>query len=340
MFGQTRVFPVVHLTRPRQERAGHAPHVNGLAASAAPHARRVASAARAAIATLAVALAFGCGSGLPDAAPAEGPPPSDAELVASRPYRPVVPTSYAKGTPMPLVLLLHGYGSDGKTIDAYYGFSEYAERAGFLGVAPNGSVDAAGNRGWHVSPVHSAPYDVEYLRGVITDMASRYTVDPARIYVIGLSEGAHMAHRLGCELSAKVAAFVSQAGQVKTQPQYCAPTDPVSALEVHGDDDSVIGYDGDVQNDPPDPSIPSAHETIGVWARNEHCTGPLAVVGRADLVTDVDGEETRLEAYQGCPAGIDVELWTMEGVGHHPTLQSSALDRLYGFLSAHPKGPR
>jgi polyhydroxybutyrate depolymerase len=282
----------------------------------------------------------GCGSDIPadapDAAPEVAPP--DADLVAARPYRTVVPTSYVAGVPMPMLILLHGYGGDANDVDTYYGFSALAESAGFLGVLPNGVMDSSGYRSWHVSPVHSAPWDVEYLRGVMTDVQSKYTVDPLRIYVMGFSQGAHMAHRLGCEVASTVAAFASHAGQVKKEPQYCAPTEAVSALEIHGTYDATIGYDGDVQNDPPDPTIPSAHETIGVWGRNDVCTGPIAKTGaRLDLVKDLAGDETYVEAYGGCPAGIGVELWTMEEGIHRPDITSTFLSQVYRFLSAHPK---
>jgi polyhydroxybutyrate depolymerase len=266
--------------------------------------------------------------------PPPEPAPPDAELVATRPYAVTVPKSYSPDVPAPVVLLLHGYGSNGNEVDAWFGFSKLAEDAGFLCVLPNGTIDARGYRGWNVDPVHSKPFDVEYLRGVIADVQSKYNVDAKRIYAVGVSAGAHMAHRLGCELSDKVAAIVSVAGQVTKDPAGCAPSQPVSALEVHGTADEVIFYDGD----PYDPSLPTAHETIGVWARNDRCTGPLAPNGKTlDLVTDVDGPETHEDAYSGCPAGIGVELWTMDGAPHHPSVKTSWARHLYTFLEAHPK---
>lgn len=264
-------------------------------------------------------------------------PPPDAELVAARPYRLIVPTSYSKDVAVPIVMLLHGYGGSAQEIDQYYGFSAYAEYAGFLGVVPTGQMDSTGARNWNVSPVHSAPFDAAYLRGVISDVQAKYNVDAKRIFVIGFSAGANMAHRMGCEVSSKIAAFASVAGQVAKAPASCAPTEAVSAVEIHGDADEVIGYNGDVR-DPPSPAIPTAHETIGVWARNDVCTGALTATGvRRDLITDVDGAETRIDAYEGCPAGIGVELWTSEGGPHHPDVQRDWLSYVYGFLKAHPK---
>ena len=54
------------------------------------------------------------------------------------------------------------------------------------------------------------------------------------------------------------------------------PDHAVSVVEIHGTSDDVLGYDGDVQNTPPDPTVPSAHDTVAVWARNDACTGAIA----------------------------------------------------------------
>jgi polyhydroxybutyrate depolymerase len=265
--------------------------------------------------------------------------PSDAELLAGRPYRLVAPEAAVRAAQgrAPLVMVLHGYASNAASIEAYYGFGALAAREGFLAVLPEGTRDAAGNRAWNFSPVHFPPLDVAYLRAVIDDVRARHAVDPRRIHVVGVSAGGHMAHRLGCDLSATLAAVVSVAGQVPLEPRQCAPSGPVSVLQVHGDRDRVVGYHGDLGT-PPDPSVPSARQTVEVWARNDGCGGALDDAGeRLDLLADVDGAETRIERQAGCPDGIGVELWTMEGGSHHPAVQPDWAAQLYGFLRAHPR---
>ena len=234
-------------------------------------------------------------------------------------------------------MVLHGYASSAAAIDSYYQFGVTAEREGFLYLLPEGSRDWAGNRAWNASPIHSPPWDVEYLRAVITEVKATKAVDANRIFVVGLSAGGHMAHRLACDLSPELAAVVSVAGQVPTDPKDCAPAGPVSVLQIHGDRDLVIGYHGDVRT-PPDPSIPSARQIVAVWSRNDGCTGALADSGeRLDLLPGIPGDETRVEATSGCPPGIGVALWTMEGGSHHPAVQPGWADLVYGFLRAHPR---
>ncbi len=110
----------------------------------------------------------------------------------------------------------------------------------------------------------------------------------------------------------------------------------MSVLQVHGTADQVIGYDGDVQNSPPDPNVPSAHQTIGVWARNDACSGQIAKTGQTfDFVTALPGDETFVEAYKGCEADAGVELWTLDGGSHDPAFDPRFAPAVWRFLDGH-----
>ena len=50
-----------------------------------------------------------------------------------------VPASYSADAPVPLVVLLHGYGSNGARQTGYMGFAELVDDREFLLVAPNGT---------------------------------------------------------------------------------------------------------------------------------------------------------------------------------------------------------
>jgi polyhydroxybutyrate depolymerase len=156
------------------------------------------------------------------------------------------------------------------------------------------------------------------------------------VFIAGHSLGAHMAHRMACDASADVVGIMSLAGQVTKDPAGCAPTKTVAVLDVHGTDDMVIGYNGDVQGT--DPSIPSAHETLAVWARNDHCTGAVAATGMTlDLDTQRPGSETTVEAYAGCPAPVGVELWSIQGGSHDPNLSPDFAGLVWDWLLAHAR---
>jgi polyhydroxybutyrate depolymerase len=265
-------------------------------------------------------------------------PPSEAELLAARPYLVELPADVDAGQGLPLLIALHGYGDLVPQFAAQLALADLANRRELVIAVPAGLRDSHGYAAWQPGPIHSPSWDVEYLSAIIHDLERKHSIDPRRVYVFGFSQGAHMAHRMGCDASADVVALASVAGQAYTAPSQCAPAALVSAVEIHGTEDQVIGYYGDAQHDPPDPNVPSAHQTIAVWARNDHCTGALTSAGiTLDLSTATPGPETIVDAYQGCPAGIAVELWSMQEVGHWPAPQPDFMDNVLDFLFAHPR---
>ena len=295
---------------------------------------------RALVLALASTLLFGCSSsgGSPaDLGPPDMTPPTEAQLLAERPYTATLPPGYSDAQTWPLVVALAGFGSVGTDTAAYLGFTQLAADQGFILVAPD--ADALHARfAWDPSPNHFPNFDVEYLEAIIHDLEARYAVDHSRVFVVGHSDGAHMAHRMACDDADDVVAIMSLAGQVSTRPSDCAPPHPVSVLDIHGTADAIIGYDGDVQDNPPDPSIPSAHETVGVWARNDACTGAIALTGATyDLDAAIAGSESTVEAYAGCPAGIGVELWSDVGGFHRPQLTPQFASTVWTFLNGHAR---
>lgn len=298
---------------------------------------------RASVAVLVAAgLACACGGSSrasSPSTPAEPPPPSD--LVASRPYELHVPPAYAAGTPAPLIVLLHGYGASGAQQDSYFGFAELAAARGVLVAYPDGTVNRAGLRFWNATDAccnfhGSAVDDVAYLTAVLDDVERRYDVDPRRVYFVGHSNGAFMAHRMACELATRVSGIVALAGDVWEDASRCKPARPVAVLQVHGDRDLVIPYDGGTIFGRTE-QIPSAPESIATWAALDGCTGGLAATGeRLDLDSSLAGTETRVKRWS-CTAGA-AELWTIEDGGHIPSLRKPTWgDAVFGWLEAHAR---
>src|SRR5581483_6000699 len=111
-------------------------------------------------------------------------------------------------------------------------------------------------------------------------VASRYTIDPRRVYAAGASNGGYMAHRVACDAADRVAAVVSVDGANWKDPARCRPSEPVAVLEVHADTDEVVRYEGkEFTIDGTLHVLPSAHATVATWAARDGCTGPLAPFG-------------------------------------------------------------
>jgi hypothetical protein len=56
-----------------------------------------------------------------------------------------------------------------------------------------------------------------------------------------------------------------------------------------------------------------------------------------DLDTQVAGAETHGETASGCPAGVAVDLWTMEGSSHLPIVVGSFAQTVFDWLAAHKR---
>jgi polyhydroxybutyrate depolymerase len=267
----------------------------------------------------------------------------DASLVAARPYNFRVPTGYDPSLPTPLVILLHGYSANGAGQEGYFKLGPVADSERFLYAFPDGTIDPLGNRFWNATDsccnFYASPVDdVAYLGAIIDDVSAKYNVDSKRVYLVGHSNGGFMAHRAACDLAPRIAAIVTLAGDNWKDGSRCQAADPVAVLEVHGDADTVIPYNGGPPIVAPQlPPAPSAKDSLARWAALDRCPGGLIATGTAlDVDAGLPGAETRIDRYEGCPAGA-AELWTIQGGAHVPTLQPTWAAMIYGFLKAHPK---
>ena len=268
--------------------------------------------------------------------------PSEASPTSDRPYGLKVPAGYDGQSPVPLVLLLHGYTADGAKQAKYFGLPALANKEGFLLAYPDGTRDRLGNRFWNATDAccdffRSGVDDVAYLDAVLDDIAARYPVDPARVFVVGHSNGAFMAHRYACDRASRVAAIVTLAGMQWKDQTNCRAGSPVSVLHVHGRNDETVKYDGGYT---PAAAYPGAVETVGDWAASDACSGELAATGRKlDLDRTVAGDETAEQVFSGCPAGVGIGLWTIEGGGHVPAFNENWAEAIWSFMTTHPKVP-
>ena len=118
-----------------------------------------------------------------------------------------------------------------------------------------------------------------------------------------------MAYRMACDHADVVENIIVLAGDAATDPSVCNPVKPVEVLHLHGDQDMEVPY-----------AKPRCAAST---------SGPAHDALRANLArrpdlrsrdSSVPGAETTTQIFDGCPAGIDLELWTLVGSGHVPAL--------------------
>jgi polyhydroxybutyrate depolymerase len=147
-----------------------------------------------------------------------------------------------------------------------------------------------------------------------------------------------MSHRYACDRSERVAAFVALAGDNFKDVTRCQPKSPVAALQVHGDKDDAVPYEGGTAPDGKS-SVPSALESVKSWATTNGCTQSAdKSAPDLDLETNIDGKETSVTRFPGCKPGGSAELWTIRGGSHLPALgRPDWANAVWGWFASHPK---
>jgi polyhydroxybutyrate depolymerase len=212
-----------------------------------------------------------------------------------------VPQNYSPNRPCPLVLVLHGYSLSGDSMEEFSGFSELSEKEGFIAVYPDGTIGTEGKRGWNTGGSFSrklfpAVDDGAYLVSLVRKLCTRYSIDDARIYVAGYSNGAFMAHYLIEKFPGIFAAIGCVAGSSFTDIR--TMTMPVSAIHIHGLSDPVVPFEGNAAM----ASVASLVEKV----RSLNGCGSGRIVMKTDRVTG--------ELWKGKTK--DAALYTIKGLGH------------------------
>ncbi|GAB4440338.1 MAG: PHB depolymerase family esterase [Anaerolineae bacterium] len=283
-------------------------------------------------------------------ATAQPPAPGDSagEIESggvTRTYRLHLPPDYdADGPPLPLVINLHGLASNAAQQEGFSGMSEKADEAGFVVAHPQGRGAPAR---WNMAP-ETGPDgevqnpDVVFIRALVAHLQATLNIDPARIYVTGMSNGGGMANRLGCDMADVFAAIAPVAGAYALADQ-CAPARPVPVIAFHGADDPIVPYDGvDRLAFSPGLSLPPVPAWAADWAARNGCAETPAVA-----VTPYAEGDVTVQTWDDCDAGAEVTLYTIDGLGHVwpggariPLLGETgpirATDLIWAFFETHP----
>ncbi len=269
------------------------------------------------------------------------PAPHTDTLGGARPVAVTVPDNWTPEKKWPLVLVLHGYGASGLVQSAFLGVEARATQYGYVTLAPDGTRDPGGSLFWNATPAccdfgNVKVDDVAYLTGLIDAAIKDLAVDPARVYVVGHSNGGFMAYRLACEKSEKITAIAVIAGATNPDPTVCGTPKAVNVLHIHGTNDDTIKYDGGTLTISGfgGAAYPSAKDSMSQWLTRNGCGTTSTSTGTGDFDMSVAGEETERLSYTGCPSGIVVDHWKMNGAKHIPAFTDDFREALATWMTA------
>lgn len=224
-----------------------------------------------------------------------------------REYLLYVPRSYKPEKPAPLVVSLHGAMNWPGFQEEITQWNQLADDHGFIVVYPAGT--GIGPRIWDMKGWSNPPRmpDVRFIADLLDKLQKTYSIDTARIYVNGLSNGGGMAFVLSCTLSNRIAAVGAVAAAELLPFTWCKDTNPVPMMAIHGDADEIVPYNGGKVWIAPVP-FPSVPQWTASWAARNHCA-PTPVESKA-------APDVRRTEYRECADGASVVLYTVEGGGH------------------------
>ncbi|MCA8987031.1 MAG: dienelactone hydrolase family protein [Planctomycetaceae bacterium] len=153
----------------------------------------------------------------------------------TRSYRLVVPHHTTR--PAPLVIAFHGLGNSPESMANYSRLDQLAERQGFILVYP-----AARNAMWttvvpdEVSLEENV--DIQFFDQLLHKLLTTCEIDPARVYVMGMSNGGGFAHMLASARSEVISAMVVHSGT--RSPQLPAPSTRIPLMLIAGSEDPAL----------------------------------------------------------------------------------------------------
>lgn len=216
---------------------------------------------------------------------------------------------------IPLVLVLHGNHPDasGRVMRDWTTFDERADAGGFAVAYPDGHGGCWADGRDVTTADEGGVDDVAFLRAIINWSAERHGTWPDRTVVAGISNGAFMAHRLGLEASDRVAVLAAVAGGLPASLRDVRPAHAVSAMLIHGTDDTISPIGGGYsRHRGPHGELRgrtlSLDETAAYWRTVDRCPpGPGE--------THVTESSSRNTSGIGV-GGTRVVAWTVFGGGH------------------------
>ncbi len=236
---------------------------------------------------------------------------------ATREFLIYAPPNYRPCAPAPLVVDAHGTSETAAEQAGLAPFRDWpgglgsgwrlvADRDGFLVAQPQG----IGNR-WTAA-------DADLMLEIVAKLQAMASIDPAKVYMTGISNGGQLTYWTGCKDTAVFRGFAPVSGYGQ---QACALSHPAPLIHFHSPDDRIIG-DAD------------GRAAFQMWVAANHCqrgptrtmtfggptgdarplclhSGPGATPPWSLAACDPAAPATTCETWDQCDGGVEATYCTV-----------------------------
>ena len=245
----------------------------------------------------------------------------------------------------PLLLALHGSMGNAAQMrrTSAYRFEQLADEHGFIVVYPEGH-EGHWNDCRRKGPFAAKQLgidDIGFMRALVAHFRSAYTVDSARVFAVGISNGAHLSYRLALEAPELVRAVAAVAANLPTADNFdCTPVKgAVSVLIINGTEDPINPFEGGrvtIFGFGDRGTVLSTRESAAYFARRNGIAGAPVIerlAQKGSTRTSVD------RAHWRSATGADVVLYTINGGGHTLPQPRPSAPRILGRTDRTLDGP-
>jgi polyhydroxybutyrate depolymerase len=192
-----------------------------------------------------------------------------------------------------------------------------ADANGFAVCYPQGTKDSSQSRFWNVGyEFHQdeTVNDSDFLKSLALYLQAQHNLNFQYTFATGMSNGGDMCYMLACEQPETFKAIAPISGSMMEWIYNSCPVNSVPVFEIHGTNDDITLWEGDMDNSDGWGAYLSVPDTFNFWVQQNNCTQTL--IENLPNIDNSDGSTVTSEKRTSGINNNEVWLYTVNNGGH------------------------